>query len=266
MQKKQAIILASFGTANTEARKATLDVLAEETASAYPEFRVMQAYTSNFVRRRMAADGFRAFSPAECLDELAQAGFRRVVVQPTHLSPGEEYENKLIPMKSRFAACFGEFLLGEPVFFRKDDYGPGLEIVAGCFPLCSGEQLVLLGHGSPHRHNPVYEGLQQIADEKGLPIHIGLVEESDLPDFSMVRERLIKRGADHILLAPLLLTGGTHVTEDMAGEGSHSWKKRLEALGITVRVSMKSLGAFPEFRQLYLDKIRQLLRMDNQKA
>ncbi len=259
METAQAVILASFGTVNADSRREALDILAEETADVFPQCRVFQAYTSNFVRRRMAADGFAADSLTECLGKLAERGCRRVLVQPTHLSPGEEYENKILPLRDEFAASFEEFLLGEPVFCRREEYEPGLRTVTACFPLHPGEQLVLLGHGSPHRHNPVYEGLQQLADEKAMPLHIGVVEDSDTPDFSMVRSRLEKNGGKQILLAPLLLTGGTHVTEDMAGGGRDSWKSRLQALGLEVRVCTRSLGTFPEFRRIYLNRMQKLL-------
>ena len=260
METKQAIVLASFGTADAPARKATLDALAEEVAAAYPDFDVLQAYTSNFVRRRMAADGISAMSVPECLDALATAGYERVVVQPTHLSPGEEYENKLLSLVPDFQYRFEDFLMGNPLFFyQEDDYAVGLQTVMDCFPLETGEQLVLLGHGSPHRHNPVYEQLQALADEKQLPVHIGVIEESDVPDFSMVQKRLEEHMAGCILLAPLLLTGGIHVAEDMAGTTESSWKMRLQALGISVRTCMRGLGTFPEFRKLYLGKLQKLI-------
>lgn len=95
----------------------------------------------------------------------------------------------------------------------------------------SGTQLVLLGHGSPHQHNPVYERLQAVIDAAGLPIHIGVLEPSDWPTFDDVLQRLrhLPEGAaDQILLAPLLIAGGRHVTHDMAGDNPDSWQSRLQ--------------------------------------
>lgn len=111
-----------------------------------------------------------------------------------------------------------------------------------------------MGHGSPHQHNPVYDRLQQHINREDLPVHVGVLEPSDRPNFDDVVARLQKTGHKDVLLAPLLLTGGTHVQEDMAGDGPDSWKSRLEAAGYNVRVSLYGLGEYPAFRALYLDK------------
>ena len=122
-----------------------------------------------------------------------------------------------------------------------------------------GEQLVLMGHGSPHRHNPVYDALQAHIDSEGLPIHVGVLEPSDTPRFDDVLARLRASAASEVLLAPLLLTGGRHVRQDLAGEQSDSWASRLRAAGVSVRVSMHGLGEYPVFRALYLAKAAEAL-------
>ena len=119
---------------------------------------------------------------------------------------------------------------------------------------------MLLGHGSPHRHNPVYRLLQQRADEEGLPVHIGVLEEGDVPNFSMVLERLEKSGKKHVLLAPLLLAGGRHVTHDLAGEEDGSWKSRLQKAGFSVRLDRRTLGEKTAFRRIYIEKLYRLIK------
>ena len=262
---KRAILFASFGVSNAGVRRATLDATAQEIAEAFPAYEVRQAYTSNFIRQRMAAEGRSAPSVPEALDALEREGYSQVLVQPSHLSPGEEYEQKLLSLVPKYLVRFPDFRMGEPVFCRQgageaDDFAVGLAAVLECFPPEPGEQLVLLGHGSPHRHNPVYSLLQHCADQKGLPVHIGVVETSDTPNFDMVLHRLEAIRGMHILLAPLLLAGGVHATEDMAGSGEDSWKSRLLAAGFAVRTCLQGLGAFPAFRRLYLRKIRDSLK------
>ena len=273
--EKRAIVFASFGVSDAEARRLTLDATAEEIAGAFPGITVRQAYTSNFIRRRMEADGIPAPSVPEALDALAAEGYTRVLVQPSHISPGEEYEQKLLSLVPEYLGRFRDFRMGEPVFCRQggvkpgspvdspngeaDDFAVGLDAVMECFPTEAGEHLVLLGHGSPHRHNPVYSLLQRTADERGLSVHIGVVEESDTPNFAMVMSRLEAHPGARILLAPLLLAGGVHATEDMAGSGEGSWRSRIEAAGFAVRTCLSGLGAFPSFRRLYIRKIRDSL-------
>ena len=123
-----------------------------------------------------------------------------------------------------------------------------LSVILNCFKCAADEDLILVGHGSPHRHNPIYEQLQLISGER---IHIGVIEESDTPNFADVIKRLKQSRADKILLAPLLFNGGVHVTEDIAGD----WFNRLTAQNYKVRVITDGLGSFKEFRELYMKKL-----------
>jgi sirohydrochlorin cobaltochelatase len=134
-----------------------------------------------------------------------------------------------------------------------------LTVLQHIFSLENGEELVLVGHGSPHQHNPAYENLQAAADENNLPIHIGVIEPTDTPDYAAVLARLKKRSSKKLLLAPLLLSGGAHVNEDIAGPEPESWLSRLQAEGFAVRTSLKGLGEYPAFQKLYVQRIQELV-------
>jgi len=71
--------------------------------------------------------------------------------------------------------------------------------------------------------------------------------------------RLRQRGSRQLLLAPLLLSGGSHVTRDMAGSNPGSWQSQLMAAGFAVRTDLRGLGEHPDFRALYVQKVRQTL-------
>ncbi len=262
---KRAIVLASFGVSEEQARQNCLEALAIDIAAAHPDYDLVQAYTSSFIRKRLQKRKVYVPSLEECLEELGRKGYEQVLVQPSHLTPGEEYSNKILASVQEFQGRFSRLAAGEPLFFREgkddgqDDYSLGLDALWKALEPAE-EELVLLGHGSPHRHNPVYEILQERADAKGLPVHIGVLEESDTPSFSMVLERLKKRGRKSLLLAPLLLSGGIHVTEDLSGSGPNSWKSRLEGAGFSVRTSLKGLGEYPEIRALYVEKTNRLAK------
>ena len=157
----------------------------------------------------------------------------------------------------------GEALtVGEPAFFKEADYMRNLVALCRSIFVPRDAELVLLGHGSPHRHNPVYERLQAEIDAQQLPIHVGVLESTDTPDFPMVLKRLQKRQVREVLLAPLLLTSGMHVARDMAGEGEASWKARLEKAGFSVTPILEGLGESPLFRQIYIEKARKALRTE----
>jgi len=264
-KEEQAILLVSFGVSQPDVRQRCLETLAAEIAAAFPAYTLRQAYTSVFIRRRLADQGIRMPSLPEALEQLQLDGFQRVLVQPTHLTPGEEYENKICRAVEAARHSFAELRLGQPVFFQQgeagavNDYRLGLSAMLEGQNLQPGEAMVFMGHGSPHHHNPVYERLQAAADVQGLPVHIGVLEPTDTPSFTDVLSRLQSQGCRQVYLQPLLLTGGRHVAEDMAGAESSSWKSRLEAAGFSVRVSLQGLAERASFRRLYQDHIRRAL-------
>ena len=246
-EKPSAIILTSFGSADDSIRKNIFDKLAAEISAAFPNFEVRQAFTSNFMIKKLAARGIFIQTPAEEISKLRAEGFKRIILLPTHLTPGEEFDNKI----KAVAANDVEVI---PPLFTEDCSTPFdkkiFATILDCFKKADDEDLVLIGHGSPHRHNPVYENLQNLAGDK---IHIGVIEDSDTPNFFDVVKRLEISRADKILLAPLLLNGGVHVADDIAGE-NNSWLTKLSALGYQVRTIKKGLGEFENFRTLYIKK------------
>lgn len=245
---KAAILLTSFGSADDSIRAKTFDKLSEEIAQAFPSLAVRQAFTSNFMIRKLARRGIFVPPPVEAIDTLRAEGFGRIILLPTHLTPGEEFDNKI-----KICAGNGVEIIPPLMSLPLDE--KILATILDCFKPREEEDLILIGHGSPHRHNPVYEELQAVAGKR---IHVGVIEESDTPNFADVIKRLERVRADKILLAPLLFNGGVHVAEDIAGEGS-SWLNRLTAQGYKVRVIRDGLGTFEKFRALYVNKLEETL-------
>ncbi len=243
----KAIILTTFGSADDSICQNIFDKLAAEVKK-FSAWEVRLAFTSNFMIKKLARRGISIATPAEEISKLRAEGFTRIILLPTHLTPGEEFDNKIKPC----AAPDVEII--SPLFSQDCSTPFDKKIFAtilDSFKKSPDEDLILIGHGSPHRHNPVYENLQRLADDK---IHIGVIEESDTPNFSDVVERLKLSRADKILLAPLLFNGGGHVAEDIAGD-ENSWLSRLVALNYKVRVIRDGLGSFEKFRALYLEKL-----------
>lgn len=255
---KIALVLASFGVENKEARENGLAKLVEELEAALP-CDVFEAYTSAFIRNRLLARGIAVPSLRERLAALKDRGYTEIYIQPTHLTPAEEFEKKVMTEAREAKTPSVHLRVGEPLFYGDRDYRDGLLTAFGEQELGEDEELVFLGHGSPHRHNPVYERVQRVADMMKLHCHIGVVEESDTPNFEDVLGRLKSREAKNVLLAPLLLSCGVHVKKDMAGEVESSWRSRLEAAGFKVRVNMRGLCEFARVRELYIGKAKKLL-------
>ena len=251
MESSTAIILATFGSADDSIRKNIFDKLASEIKSTFPELEVRLAFTSNFMIKKLATRRIFIQTPAEEISKLRADGFKKIILLPTHLTPGEEFDNKI-------KICAGAEIISP--LFSADCSTPFdkkiFETILTCFKKSNDEDLILIGHGSPHRHNPVYENLQRLAGEK---IHIGVIEASDTPNFSDVIKRLKNSRAEKILLAPLLFNGGVHVSEDIAGD-KNSWLANLAALGYGVRVIRDGLGTFENFRALYIEKLRREMK------
>ncbi|MBE8949260.1 MAG: sirohydrochlorin cobaltochelatase [Quinella sp. 3Q1] len=236
----KAILLAHFGSADDLIRKNIFDKLAAEIREKFSACEVRQAFTSNFMIKKLARRGILIDTPPEAIKKLRSEGFKRIILLPTHLTAGEEFDNKIKPC----AAADVEII--SPLM--NDSLPEILSVICDCFKSSADEDLILIGHGSPHRHNPVYENLQRIA---GAKVHIGVIERSDTPNFSDVVKRLEKSRAEKILLAPLLFNGGVHVEEDIAGD----WFGNLSNAGYKVRVIRDGLGSFNNFRELYIKKL-----------
>ena len=281
--KKLAVILSSFGSADSIIRTRTIDALALNIKSAFPEIELRQAYTANFMRRKLKAQGVTVLSIEEQIATLKADGFDKIIILPSHLTPGEEFDFKIkifagdevIVLPPLFTLdcntefdklafntvidCFIEkFSCSPHTHPRCENFFVDASDQANCENIFN-EQLVLVGHGSPHRHNPVYENLQRLADEQNLKVHIGVIEVTDTPNFNDVINRLQQNRATNILLAPLLFNGGVHVNEDIAGN-ENSWKVRLIEQGFNVRVCTDGLGSFENFRQLYLERLKSYIK------
>ncbi|MBQ7454440.1 MAG: sirohydrochlorin cobaltochelatase, partial [Selenomonadaceae bacterium] len=243
-----AILLTSFGSADDEIRANTFDKLAAELKKFFPACEVRQAFTSNFMIRKLSRRGIFIATPAEEIARLREDGFKKIFLLPTHLTPGEEFDNKIKICAAPDVEIISPLISADcSTTFDKKIFATVLD----CFKPAVDEDLVLIGHGSPHRHNPVYENFQRLAGDK---VHIGVIEPTDTPNFADVVERLKNFSVQKILLAPLLFNGGVHVAEDIAGEND-SWLSKLVALGYSVRIVREGLGTFEKFRALYVDKL-----------
>ena len=262
---KQAIVVAGFGVGDAQVKKRCIDSLLEDLSRSFGEdYDIYEAWTSDFLRRKMAKEGYIYSNLAGVLEDLKTQGYEIVSVMPTHLTPGEEWQKKIMPVLKEYEAVFHQLGFMEPVLtaVSPEDFASIAEDIQAFFQLedlADGEELVLMGHGSPHYHNPVYEYLQSFADQQQWPVHIGVVEPEDYPNQQDVIDRLLAKGCQKVYLRPLLLAGGNHATYDLAGEQEDSWKNRLSQAGLEVRYSTKGLGEYEAFRSLYVKKLAAFL-------
>ena len=157
---KQAIVLTSFGALDDGSRERCLDALEADFRAEFPEAVIVQAFTSVFIRNALEKRGIHLDSLEDALLRLAKEDVTHVLVQPTYMTPGEEFEKKVLETVPKYASRYEKLLVGEPAFAEASDYTQNLIALCRSIFVPRDAELVLLGHGSPHRHNPVYEQLQ----------------------------------------------------------------------------------------------------------
>lgn len=264
-QAKRAILVVSFGTTIRETRQANIDVLETEIQRQYPQWEVRRAFTSGMVRARiLEEEGVRIDPPATALENLRREGFTEVIVQPTHIIPGEEYDRLTAAMEPfRTAGAFSSFRLGRPLLCcagpepeRPDDYRIAVEALKAQLPDFAAEddcRVILMGHGTGHRSDHCYDLLQSRLDAAGLPVFTATVEGSRTFEDALVW--LERSRANKVGLMPFMLVAGDHALNDMAGAEPDSWRSRLQSLGYRVESCLCGLGENPAFRRIYLQHV-----------
>lgn len=285
---KTAIVIAAFGTTYPSAVNALLAIV-RDAETAYPETRVVMAFTSNIIRKKWHGRSDDATYRAEhpevpayfytiknllgTLADLQNEGYKTIVVQPTHLTNGEEFHDveayidgllSIETLKARWRP-FHKIALGRPLMGKwglEHPYEEDLERLATALAddaqRAAQEQktLVYMGHGNEHLSTGVYSEFETIMNTRYPQTRtvIGLVEGH--PDFDEVLEKLTAIGNRKLLLKPLMVVAGDHATNDLAGPEKDSWKSRLEAAGYEAEPLMQGLGDNPLVRRIFLDSLQ----------
>ncbi|MEG2074686.1 MAG: sirohydrochlorin cobaltochelatase, partial [Angelakisella sp.] len=224
---------------------------------AVPAASFVRAFTSPIIRKLLAARGDAVYSFAEALKHLAEEGFGEVIVQPTHLLYGYEY-NRVKETAESFAPCFGSLLLGKPLLSDTKDICQLADCLGKKYSSEKGRATVFLGHGTEHFANAVYPALQTAFRLDGIAdAYVGTIE--GWPTLDDVLRELKGKGYSRVRLVPLMLVAGDHAINDMAGDTPKSWKSRLRAAGFEVECSMGGLGLLPEVQELYCAHLTELL-------
>ena len=246
--KEKALCVVSFGT-SVPGAEAAITTIEAALRNACPEREFRRAFTSRIICRKLAREGRPVQSPEEALEELAAGGVRDVLVQPTHLTPGEEYE-KLCRIASAYAGRFDTLRIAAPLIAGAQDLLAVTDaVLAHCMPEAD-EALLLMGHGTGHIANMIYPALQTALRLRGeARAFVGTVE--GWPALEDCLAQLQRGPWKKVLLAPLMLVAGDHAMNDMAGDAPDSWKSRLESAGFAVRCRLEGIGMWDEVAALY---------------
>lgn len=246
---KKAILVASFGTTFDDTREKNITAVEKEFEKTFREYKIYSAFTSGMVRKSLAKRGIETFDAETILQKMAQDGMTEIIIQPTHLLYGDEFD-KLCTQVIEKEYLFKNVKFSSPLLGDIEDMKKVLKVLTENIKLDAGECLVLMGHGTNHFCNTVYSALDYLAKaEKMEYLFVGTLEA--YPDIDTVLSQVKKAGYKKVLITPLMLVAGDHATNDMASSKEDSWKSKFEANGIKTRCEIKGLGEYPEIRKLY---------------
>lgn len=253
MSEKKALLVVSFGTSYEQTRKLTIEAIEEDLKAAFPDRVFYRAWTSKMIKKKLLErDGLQIDDVREALERMVSDGVTDVLIQPTHMLTGVEFEDTVRTIRS-YADAFTMMTMGRALVANEEDLrllGQALEKVFA-EEIASG-MLVFMGHGSERNAFPVYERLQEQFAQDGHPdVCVGTVEFN--PGIAPVLEKIRTRRPEKIFLTPLLVVAGDHATNDMSGDEEDSWKNQFIREGAAVACIVRGLGEYPEIRQLYLE-------------
>ncbi len=255
---KQAILVVSFGTSYHDTLEKTILATEHAIARAFPSWEVRRAFTSGMILRKLKErDGISIDNVTEALNRLFQENFTRVVVQPTHVMHGEEYE-KLTRMVNPWREQL-QISIGMPLLHCMSDYAGAAEAMLSWLPGPGKEEaLVLMGHGTEHFANSCYAQMEYVLRTRNDRVFVGTVE--GYPELSDILIRLKKRPEiRRVILSPFMLVAGDHVRNDMIGN-TDSWKNRLEGQSYQVSCILRGLGECPGIQGLFVAHCRDAIK------
>lgn len=247
------LLVLSFGTSFNDSRRLTIGAIENSLESAFPDYSVRRGFSANIVidhinrRDNILIDDIDA-----ALKRAVDNGVKNLVVQPTHLMNGIEY-NEIVDKTAAYSDAFEKVVFGEPLLTSDEDF----ERVEKAIVDWTSEYndvntaICFMGHGTEADSNHVYEKMQKLLKDNGHTNYfIGTVEAS--PTLNDVMNAVKSGGYKKVILEPLMVVAGDHANNDMAGD-EDSWKTAFEEEGFEVECLLRGLGENEEIRQIYVD-------------
>ena len=261
MKKEDAVLVVSFGTSYNDSRKKTIEEIEKTIAGHFHGYEFHRAFTSrviiNILKKR---DSISIDGVSEAMERLLNQGIKRVLVQPTHVMSGEEFDAMMEEM-SPYEASFEAVAVGAPLLTSDEDYERLVRILAEDTKEFDqeGTEIILMGHGTEHAANEVYVRLAAEFKKQGyVRYHVGTVEAT--PSLEDMKRETDQTGARRVVLQPLMIVAGDHANNDMAGDEEDSWKSVFQADGYDVVCRRKGLGELEGIRSMFVDHAKMAVR------
>ena len=270
------LLVVSFGTSFNDSRAEDVKGIEDALAEAYPDWSVRRAFTAQIIINHVEArDDEVIDNMQQALDRAVANGVKNLVVQPTHLMHGAEYDEMTEAIngyKDKFeSVAIAEPMLGEvgdDATVINDDKKAVAQAItdeackeAGFDSMDAaaeaGTAFVFMGHGTSHTANITYDQMQTQMENLGFKnAFIGTVEgKPEDTACDKVIEKVKEAGYKNVVLRPLMVVAGDHANNDMAGDDEDSWKSQFVASGNfeNVDAQIAGLGRIEAVEQLYVD-------------
>ncbi len=273
---EKEILVVSFGTSFNDSRAQDIGGIEKALQAAYPDWSVRRAFTAQIIINHVQArDGEKIDNMEQALQRAVDNGVKHLVIQPTHLMHGAEYD-ELCAAAESYKDKIETIEIAEPLLGEVGKDGSETNAdkkavaealtaeavkAAGYQSLEEAEKdstaFVFMGHGTSHAAAVTYTQMQtQMEELKYGNVYIGTVEgKPEETSCEAVIERIKAAGYQKVVLRPLMVVAGDHANNDMAGDDDDSWKSQFLASGAfdTVTCQIGGLGGIPAIEQIYVD-------------
>ena len=277
------ILVVSFGTSFNDSRATDIGGIEKAVAAAYPDWSVRRAFTAQIIINHVQArDGEKIDNMDQALERAVNNGVKNLIVQPTHLMHGAEYD-ELVEAVEKYKDKFETVKISEPLL---GEVGEDASVVnsdkeavakaisdtavkeAGFDSMAAAADektaFVFMGHGTSHTAKITYSQMQSQINDLGFEnVFIGTVEgEPEDTSCQAVIEKVKEAGYTKVILRPLMIVAGDHANNDMAGDDDDSWKSMFNASGAfeSVETQIEGLGRIADVEQLYVAHIADVLK------
>ena len=269
------LLVVSFGTSFNDSRVEDIKAVEDALQEAYPDWSVRRAFTAQIIINHIQArDGEAIDNMEQALERAVANGVQNLVIQPTHLMHGAEYD-ELVDAVEAYQDQFASVAIAEPLLgevgsdatvINEDKQAVAEALTAEAVSEAGytnaeaaaedGTAFVFLGHGTSHTAKVSYSQMQTQMSELGDDnVFIGTVEgEPEDTACEAVIEKIAKAGYTKVVLRPLMVVAGDHANNDMAGGEEDSWLSMFEASGNfeSVETQIAGLGEISAIQDIYI--------------
>lgn len=289
---KKAIVLASFGTTYPQALVAILNIK-NDVQKAFPMTKVKLAFTSNIIRNiwhkrdkeakfwkdnpRVPRELGKIQGPLATIANLQDAGYRTIIVQPTHLYAGEEYNDvssyvrglQMIKTIKKKWMPFEKIVIGRPILGENgprypywEDMKEAARALKDDIDLAKKKKaaLVYMGHGNEHFCTGAYRDFEHVLRQTYPQVQVFICRVEGYPGFANAVERVTHSRIKKVVIKPLMIVAGDHAHNDMAGDEPDSLKSMLQAKAVKVIPVLHGLGENNDIAGIFVQHIKDVAK------